>query len=196
MRQTLHDRPPTIRVFTMNDQARHNLYEELINRYQGALYGYIYAVIRNWEDADDLYQSVCLVLWRKFESFRPGTDFFAWARQTAKIEISNFLRCKRSPGRTAEQFVDVLTEIAAEPHNAAADVYLDALQQCKEKLSETDNELLRLRYAEELSTVQIAASLQRQQPNVSRSLSRIRRWLFECVESELIRQGHVSTKLP
>ena len=44
----------------MNEQERHNLFAELINRHQSELYGYIYAVVRNWEDTDDLYQSVCL----------------------------------------------------------------------------------------------------------------------------------------
>ena len=68
----------------MNQQERQNLFAELITRHQSELYGYIYAVVRNWEDTDDLCQSVCLILWRKFESFRPDSSFFAWARQTAK----------------------------------------------------------------------------------------------------------------
>ena len=62
----------------MNEQERHNLFSELLTRHQSELYGYIFAVVRNWEDADDLYQSVCLVLWSKFDSFRPGSSFFAW----------------------------------------------------------------------------------------------------------------------
>ena len=179
----------------MNDQERHNLFAELINRHQSELYGYIYAVIRSWEDTDDLYQSVCLILWRKFESFRSGSDFFAWARQTAKIEISSFLRHRRLPSYTAEKLMDILTEITAEPHDAAAEVYLVALQRCREKLSTADNELLQLRYVEELSTVEIADRLQRLQPNVSRSLNRIRRWLFECIEMELAKQEHSSKEL-
>ena len=54
----------------MNEQERHNLFSELIARHQSEIYAYIFAIVRNWEDADDLFQSVCLVLWRKFESFR------------------------------------------------------------------------------------------------------------------------------
>ena len=65
----------------MNEQQRHDLFSELIARHQSELYAYIFAIVRNWDDADDLYQSTCLVLWRKFESFRPGTSFFSWARQ-------------------------------------------------------------------------------------------------------------------
>ena len=74
----------------MNEQERHNLFSDLIARHQSELYGYIFAVVRNWEDADDLFQSVCLVLWRKFESFQPGSSFFSWARQTAKNRGQQF----------------------------------------------------------------------------------------------------------
>jgi DNA-directed RNA polymerase specialized sigma24 family protein len=92
--------------------------------------------------------------------------------------------------------MDILTEIPAEPYNAAADVYLEALQHCREKLSRADEELLELRYADEFSTVEIAGRLQRLRPSISRSLNRIRRWLFECIEAELAKQGQSRRKLP
>ena len=76
----------------MDEQDRHGLFSELISRHQSELYAYIFAIVRNWEDTDDLYQSVCLVLWRKFGSFRSGSSFFSWARQAAKIEVRNFLK--------------------------------------------------------------------------------------------------------
>ena len=64
-------------------------------------------------------------------------------------------------------------------------MYLVALRRCKEKLTAADDELLQLRYIEELGTVEIADRLQRLQPSVSRSLNRIRRWLLECIEMEV-----------
>lgn len=181
----------------MNEQERHNLFAELITHHQSELYGYIYAVVRNWEDTDDLFQSVCLVLWSKFDSFRPGTNFFAWARQIAKIKVSDLLRHKHKclPSFITENLVDILAEIAAEPHDAGAEVYLVALRRCREKLSTADDKLLQLRYVEELSTVEIADRLQRLQQSVSRSLNRIRRCLFECIEMEVAKQEHSSKEL-
>jgi RNA polymerase sigma-70 factor (ECF subfamily) len=70
----------------MNEHERHNLFSELIARHQSELYAYIFAIVRSWENADDLFQSVCVVLWRKFETFQTDTSFFSWARQTAKFE--------------------------------------------------------------------------------------------------------------
>jgi RNA polymerase sigma-70 factor, ECF subfamily len=169
----------------MNEQERHNLFSELIACHQGELYGYIFAVVRNWEDADDLFQSLCVILWRKFESFRPGSSFFSWARQTAKLEISSFLRRKKSLNYVSESVLDTLATTVAEAHRDSAQrSYLAALRRCRAKLSTTDEELLELRYVEELGICEIADRLQRLQPSISRSLNRIRHWLLECVQME------------
>jgi RNA polymerase sigma-70 factor, ECF subfamily len=176
----------------MNEQERQNLFAELITRHQSELYGYIYAVVRNWQDADDIYQCVCLVLWRKFGLFQPGSSFFAWARQTAKIEVSNFLRHKQSPKYLAEKLRDMLPEHADDLQGIDTEVYLAALHRCREKLSAPEDELLELRYYKELNTVEIAAQLQRRQQSVSRSLNRIRRLLFECIRMELAKLEHPS----
>jgi RNA polymerase sigma-70 factor, ECF subfamily len=177
----------------MNEQERHELFEELVTRHQSELYGYIYAVLRNWEDTDDLYQSVCLVLWSKFETFQPGSNFFAWARRTARIKLSEFLRRKHSPNCLCEELRDVLVEGVVDPYGTDGEEYLIALQRCRDKLAIEDDELLQLRYIEELNTVQIADRQQRLQQSVSRSLIRIRRWLFECIELEL-RSKSISPK--
>jgi RNA polymerase sigma-70 factor, ECF subfamily len=174
----------------MNEKERHNLFSELIACHQSELYGYIFAVVRNWEDADDLFQSLCVVLWRKFESFRPGSSFFAWARQSAKLEVSSFLRRKRSLNYVSEGVLDTLTAIVADAEGDSAQPYLVALRRCRAKLSTVDEELLGLRYIEELGVCEIAERLQRLQPSISRSLNRIRHWLLECIQMELTQQEH------
>jgi RNA polymerase sigma-70 factor (ECF subfamily) len=179
----------------MNDQEHQNLFAELITRHQSELFGYIYAVVRNREDASDLYQSVCLTLWQKFDLFQPGSNFFAWARQTAKNKVGDFVRYKRSPTYITSELIDILTASDSKPNCDDAELYLATLRRCKEKLSASDDELLQLRYDEELSTVEIANRLRRLQQSVSRSLNRIRRWLFECVQMELAREK-ISSREP
>jgi RNA polymerase sigma-70 factor, ECF subfamily len=174
----------------MNEQDRHNLFSELIARYRGELYAYILAIVRNWEDADDLFQSVCLVLWRKFASFQPGSSFFSWARQTAKIEVRHFLRHRPSPGHVSEQLLDTLAETIVDAKRENIDLYLTALEHCRGKLSATDEELLEFRYVEDLGSREIADRVQRPQQSVCQSLKRIRRWLLECIKGELVRQEH------
>jgi RNA polymerase sigma-70 factor, ECF subfamily len=174
----------------MNEQQRQDLFSELMARHQSELYGYIFAVVRNWPDADDLFQSVCLVLWTKFDTFRPGSSFFAWGRQVAKIKISDFLRHRRSSNHVGEKLMDTITAISADVQQDDAEPFLAALERCRGKLSAKDDHLLNLRYVEELGTREIADRMQRLQPNVCRSLNRIRRWLLECIQRELARQQH------
>ena len=174
----------------MSEQERHSLFSDLMAHHQGELYSFIFAAVRNWEDADDLLQSVCLVLWRKFDTFRPGSSFLFWARRTAKLEVSNFLRRKRSSSHATDELLDALAETAVEVQGAGMDAYLAALRHCKEKLSPTDEELIELHYVEDLGSRQIADRLQRPQPSVCHSLNRIRSWLFECIQMELARQEH------
>jgi RNA polymerase sigma-70 factor, ECF subfamily len=175
-------------VSLMNEQDRHDLYSELITRHQSQLYAYIFAIVRNQQDTDDLYQSVCLILWRKFELFRPGSSFFSWARQTAKREVRDYLKRKRVSTQVSEELLDAIAET---PFAAQSDVtggYLDALRQCREKLSALDEELLVLRYVENLGSREIAEQLQRPQQSVCNSLTRIRGWLLECVTKAVARQ--------
>jgi RNA polymerase sigma-70 factor (ECF subfamily) len=176
----------------MNEKERQALFAELISRYQNELHGYIYAVVRNWDDADDLYQAVCLVLWSKFDLFQPGTSFFAWARETAKNKVGDFVRRRPSPTHVTEQLLDILAGTATDSHNSGPETYLAALRRCREKLTNSDEELIQLRYVEELNTIEIADRLQRLRPSISRSLNRIRRLLFECVEMEVAKQEHPS----
>jgi RNA polymerase sigma-70 factor, ECF subfamily len=178
----------------MDNQDRNNLFSDLVARHQSELYGYIFAVVRNWQDADDLFQSVCLVLWRKFESFRVGSSFFAWARQTARIEVSRFLRQRQSLTPVRERLLDDIVERAVAVESSEADTYSTALRRCTSKLPAADEQLLDLHYAEDLGSRQIADRLQRPQSSVCHSLNRIRRWLLECIQKELARQEHLPRK--
>lgn len=180
----------------MKEHERHTLFSELLTHCQSQIYGYIFGVVRNWQDADDVYQSVCLILWRKFESFRVGSNFLAWARQTTKIELSKFLRQQTS--QTSQSLIgDKLLDDLAEPftkEDSGAELYLAALRQCKMKLTHSDEVLLELHYAEDLGSRELAERLQRSQPSICRSLNRIRCWLLECIRMELARQEHSEVK--
>lgn len=174
----------------MTEQEQHDLFSELIARYHGPLYSYIFAAVKNRDDAEDLFQSVCLVLWQKFQSFQPNTNFLSWAYQTAKLMLLSFLRHKRKWNSASDELLDALAETASRKEIEDDSFYIPAFRRCREKLSDADETLLRLRYIDDLGVSEIADRLQRLPPNVSRSLSRIRRWLFDCIRMELARQEH------
>jgi RNA polymerase sigma-70 factor, ECF subfamily len=180
----------------MNEQDRHRLFSELITQHHSQLYAYIFAVVKNRADAEDLFQSVCLVLWRKFAAFQPNSNFFSWARQTAKFVLCSFLRHKRNlSSQASEQLLDAIAEPVSTVQGDGVEVYLTAMQHCRRRLSPSDEELLRLRYVEDMAVREIAGRLGRLPPNVCRSLNRIRRWLLDCIQLELARQDHPGVNL-
>jgi RNA polymerase sigma-70 factor, ECF subfamily len=180
----------------MNEQERHNLFSGLVARHQNELYAYIFAILRNWEDADDVFQSVCLTLWRKFELFQPGSSFLSWARQTAQFEVRRLLRHKRLPNYAGEELLDELDNAIVEVQNNRGERDLAALERCRKKLSTADAGLLDLHYVQELGSRQIADRLQRSQASVCHSLKRIRRWLFECIQTELAQEEYSGRAQP
>jgi RNA polymerase sigma-70 factor, ECF subfamily len=166
------------------------LFTDLIAQYEGKLYAYIFSVVRNWEDADDLYQTVCLVLWSKIELFRPGTSFFAWARQTAKNTVRDYLKRKHARRFVSEEVLYLLSETSVDFDGDEKDFYIAALHECKNKLDMADQELLELRYVEDLGSRQIADQMQRPQSSICRSLVRIQHSLLECIRREMAKQEH------
>lgn len=176
----------------MSINDRHNLFSELVTCYHSQLYAYIFAIVRNRVDADDIFQSVYLILWRKFESFDPDSShFYPWARQTAKLVVYSFIRHKNKLSNCVEgDLLDSLTETVYEDLSNDTGLYLAALRRCRNKLDAADKELLELRYSHDLGSREIAGRLQRPQTSVCRSLNRIRNWLYECIEMELDRQKH------
>jgi RNA polymerase sigma-70 factor, ECF subfamily len=174
----------------MNEQDRNNLFSELLTGHQSQLYSYIFAFVRKREEAEDLFQSVCVVLWQRFDSFRPGSNFFAWARQTAIYVLRNALRRRKPPGYLSDELLDALAEADLDSRLDATDTYLLALRHCREELDDADAHLLELRYVDDLNTRQIADQLGRPQQGICNSLMRIRRWLFDCVRMEIARREH------
>src|SRR4051794_41944074 len=55
----------------------------LMTRHQRQIFSYIYVLVPNRPDAEDLLQETSLVICEKFNEFREGTDFVAWACQIA-----------------------------------------------------------------------------------------------------------------
>lgn len=74
--------------------------------------GYIYCLVHDFNDTEDLYQQTCLVMWRKFDEYEQGTQFLQWALRIAHFEVTNSLRQRRRRAQFSQEF---LAELSAEP---------------------------------------------------------------------------------
>ncbi len=167
-------------------QQRHAEFAEQLRRNQSRLYGYIHCLVRDLNDADDLFQQTSLILWKKFDDYDPRLSFFSWACGVARFEVANFVRAR---GRQRLHFSDDLTLLLIEAHadmeeDEAAE-RRDALARCVEKLRQRDRELLAECYGETSGVPDASERRGRSPQSVYNSLRRIRRALYECVSRTL-----------
>ncbi|MCG8583974.1 MAG: sigma-70 family RNA polymerase sigma factor [Pirellulales bacterium] len=171
----------------MSNRTKSEEFMELVTLHQSRLYGYIFALVGDATDADDLFQQTVLILWRKFDQFEPGSDFARWAWSTAKFEVRNFQRTSR---RRKVVFSDdlinqLIDETDSLPDTLGEMTRGDAMQICVDKLPDEDRDLLDLTYQKQTKVKEVAAQLGRSSQSICNSLRRIRTALFNCIERVL-----------
>jgi RNA polymerase sigma-70 factor (ECF subfamily) len=168
--------------------ARKAEFSENLRRYQTQLFSFIYSLVRDFDDADDVFQQTSLVLWRKYDRFDPSKSFIAWACGVARLEASSFLRARR---RRRLHFSDELNVLLIDAHAALEHEHLeerrDALEGCLKKLQRRDQELLLACYGESACIPEVARSWDRSPQSIHNSLRRIRRAVFDCVRRTMAR---------
>jgi len=166
--------------------AGKTVFAEDLRRYQTQIFGFIYSMVRDFDDADDLFQQTCLVLWRKYDQFDRSKSFVSWACGIARFEVASFLRDR---GRRRLYFSDELSVLLVEAYDDIEQERLaerrDALAGCVRKLRLRDQELLQACYEGSARVPEVARSWGRSIQSIHNSLSRIRRSLSQCVHRSL-----------
>ena len=174
----------------MTEPTQHAEFVELLRRHQHQLFSYIFALLRNQQDTEDVFQQASLVWWGKFKEFEVGTNFVGWACKIAQFEVLKFFKRKnRNQAMFGAELQEELAYLAADVEVELSADRLDALGRCISKLADSDRRLLDLAYGEDLKVKQIAEHRRRPVKSVYNSLSRIRQALQECVRRTLAREG-------
>ena len=168
----------------------------LFSGHAKSIYAYIYVLVSNHADAEDLFQETSRVLWQKFDQRAPRSDnaFHAWALRIAQIEVLSYRKRQR---RRGEILTDDLYQLVSEATLAAAgsvNARLETLRDCCDKLPDDDQQLLRVRYETDASVAEIACRTGRSADSVYRSFRRIHEWLFECIEDVEQEEGLLSSQ--
>lgn len=161
-------------------------FSDLLAANRSRLFGYIYAMLHNMSDAEDVYQQTTVLLWEKFGEFEQGTDFGSWALRFAYYNTKNF---QRSQGRAKLFFSETVMEKVAASYGASkpaeSSEQLSALAHCLSQLSESNQHILRLRYSESTSVKRLAELEQKTEAAMSMVLTRLRKSLLRCVNKQL-----------
>lgn len=154
------------------------------------LFAYLVSLLGNSAHAEEVFQEVCVVLWREYETFQLGTDFVKWVSVIAHHQVQRFRRQERRVGpQLSDATVDLLSEDAVE-RAGLLDSRRDALRNCLEKLSTSDRQIVQQCYGDSRVSFKGAAeTLGRPVNTVYKALNRIRRLLYECIERTLGVEG-------
>ena len=134
---------------------------EFVQEYEGRMYGYLYRLEGNSEDALDLTQEVFYRAWRSIRTFRAGERVLPWLYQVARNTQIESHRRKQLQRFSLEQArEDVGFEVTSEkrsPVQAAesADAQ-DRVQRALQQLPPEYREAVVLRVMEDLSYDEIA----------------------------------------
>ena len=157
----------------------------LYSSHQRRLYLYTMTLLPASVDAEDVLQEANLVLWRKFDQYAMGTNFFAWACQIIRYEVLKYREKRARAAKLLDPDVfDRLAEVAIKQVEHLDESYRRALVDCVAQLKAADRDLMRQRYSEALEVQAIAAAMNRSPNAVSKSLGRIRRLLLDCINSD------------
>jgi RNA polymerase sigma-70 factor, ECF subfamily len=80
-----------IEVIRKNDQER---YSEIVERYQTKLFVYIYRLVGNKEEAEDLLQDVFVKAYKNLNSYDISRKFSSWIYRIAHNESVNYIKRK------------------------------------------------------------------------------------------------------
>ena len=157
----------------------------LMTRHQRQIFSYIYVLVPNRSDAEDLLQETSLVICEKFNEFREGTDFVAWACQIAYWRV-RYSRQKfaRSKVLFDQEIVDVVAKTASSMADEMDERH-EALLRCLQQLHPRDRELLIARYEPGGGVEEAARRSGRTIPTAYKALARLRKLLLDCVTTRM-----------
>ena len=158
---------------------------------QKRIYLHILMQTLNNADADDLMQETVTVLWRKYSQFQPGSNFRAWACRIADNLVKNF---RKKQAQSKLQFSDAILEgVASRCAGGFDDIdqRVEKLKGCLARMSKRDQQLIQLRYEQDLRVGEISRRVDRPVQGLYQAFSRIHNTLLQCVRRALASQERI-----
>jgi RNA polymerase sigma-70 factor (ECF subfamily) len=171
--------------FPSEGSDEYELFLALFTKCQGRIQAFIRTLVHDPTQADDVFQTTSLALWRSFATFRRDAEFLPWALGTARHQVLVHWRSQR---RDRHIFSEALLADLADATEAAvetAEARMAALEACIAALPDRQRELIRLFYGENQPADAIASRWGRTVHAVYKALKVMRKALLDCVTKKL-----------
>jgi RNA polymerase sigma-70 factor, ECF subfamily len=164
---------------------RNTEFVRLLKQYERRVAAYVFSLVPDWNDAEDLLQDTWVRLWEQFDEYQRGEDFGVWACTVARYQVMTYR--KRSQREKLQFSSAVVDAIAAEMtvHHDVAERRLQAMVGCVRRLSDSARDLLRLCYAKGAKIKDVAVEVGRSVNGTYLMLSRLRHELHDCIETAM-----------
>src|ERR1035437_7978365 len=150
----------------------------LIARYVNLVYSAALRFTGNPHHAEEITQAVFIILARKAVSLRRGTVLSGWLYQTARLTAANFVKGEiRRQRREQEAYMQ---STLSEPETAAWEQIAPLLDEAMGRLGETDRNAIVLRFFENKTAQEVAATLKLNEAaahkRVNRAVEKLRKF--------------------
>ena len=157
--------------------------------HQASVANYVHALVRDRSTAEDLLQEIALLAFRKFSEYDVQRPFVAWVLGIARFKIMGL---RRDAARNRLVFDDKALETFTEQwaqQSLGRPERVEALDECLDQLANHAQNVVKLRYFEDLTAEQMAEKLGANSGSIRVTLQRIRTQLRECIERKMRLEG-------
>ena len=153
--------------------------------------GYLYAVTRDAELAEEVYQNAAVVIIEKSDGDEEIRDFRAWAKEVIRRQAFHAIRSRETSRRhgrpIAPKLLEAIADTLSKDQSAASVVHNEAtaMQKCVDDLPAEKRKLIAMRYESDASFDEISTNMNSTPAAIQRSLSRIRKMLHDCTKRRL-----------
>lgn len=149
-------------------------FEELVDRYQEAVFNVAFRMVGRYEDAQDIAQTVFLKSYQHLASYDENHKFFSWIYRMTINEALNFKARTRSTEPLAESIV---SDSPTPEENLQASRVSESIGKALSGLTPEYRAVVVLRHFEDLSYEEIATTLRIPEKTVKSRLFSARRQL-------------------
>ena len=148
---------------------------------------YIFCMVPNQADSEDIMQETIILMWEKFDQYVPDSNFIAWALTIAKFKILSYLRdASRSKVHFDDSVVEMIESTSmSKQNNENMSDKIAAIKKCIEKLPVNERKIIQLKFSRGLDNNKLSKSLGISTATIYRRLSKIYLSLLVCINRSL-----------